>query len=253
MTEEEKSKDVTLNEISKNIKEYENYLLNKKGETSSLNDEENKLKREIAKLESDIIAEERRIKLEEEAKSKAEAKERRIKLEKEAKAKRETKNKELNSKKEKLKKVSDKVAKATKTRLQWPSDATYISSPFGWRIRPIYGGWGFHNGIDIAGPINTNIYAAEDGYVESVRHMYGDYGNVIVIDYGNGLKTLYAHLNSFLVSQGQRVKRGQHIAEMGSTGYSTGSHLHFEVRINGKRVILFLILNIKYKNCYIKF
>lgn len=229
LTEEEKSKDETLSKISDDIKEYENYLFTKKDETSSLNDEENKLKKEIAKLEADIIAEERRIELEKEAKAKAE-KEVKVKAEK------NSKEKELSSKRKELKKVTNKVAKVTKTRLQWPTDATYISSPFGWRIRPIYGGWGFHNGIDIAGPINTNIYSAEDGVVESVRHMYGDYGNVLLIDHGNGVKTLYAHLNSFLVSKGQRVKRGQHIAEMGTTGYSTGSHLHFEARINGKRV-----------------
>ena len=111
------------------------------------------------------------------------------------------------------------------TRLLWPTDAKRISQYYTWR----------HGGIDIAGPSGTAIYAAEEGIVEVAGWNRGGYGYYIIIDHGGGLKTLYAHSSKLHVAAGDRVERGQHIANVGSTGRSTGPHLHFEVRIRGGR------------------
>ncbi|MEG2381178.1 MAG: M23 family metallopeptidase [Oscillospiraceae bacterium] len=101
-----------------------------------------------------------------------------------------------------------------------------ISSPFGER-------WGRkHTGIDIAGCDNTDIFAADAGVVVYAGEM-GGYGNYVKIDHENGSVTAYGHCNSLLVKDGERVKRGQVIASMGSTGNSTGTHLHFEIKKNG--------------------
>lgn len=111
----------------------------------------------------------------------------------------------------------------TGTKLLWPAGVRRISQYFGWR----------HTGLDIAGPVGTPIYAAEDGVVETAGWNSGGYGNYIIINHGDGLRTLYGHASKLFVSRGEKVTRGQVIMAMGSTGRSTGSHLHFEVRING--------------------
>ena len=90
----------------------------------------------------------------------------------------------------------------------------------------------FHKGIDIGALYGANIVAAEGGTVISAEWS-GSYGNVVIVGHGNGLSTLYAHCSSLLVSKGAAVSKGQVIAKIGSTGYSTGNHLHFEVRLNG--------------------
>lgn len=112
---------------------------------------------------------------------------------------------------------------------QWPSDAKHISSNFGYRIHPIYKTSRMHEGIDISG--GGRILASEAGVVTRANH-HSTYGNLIIIDHGNGLSTRYAHLKDFKIKTGQKVSRGQHIATMGTTGLSTGIHLHFEVREN---------------------
>lgn len=92
-----------------------------------------------------------------------------------------------------------------------------------------------HKAIDICGPEGTPIYAGEAGVVTEAGYM-GSYGNYVTISHGNGYSTLYAHCSALFVSVGQKVVRGEHIAAMGSTGNSTGSHVHFEVRVNGARI-----------------
>ncbi len=108
-----------------------------------------------------------------------------------------------------------------------------ISSPFGWRIHPIWGTRKLHTGIDIPAPFGTPIIAVADGVVIEAGWK-GGYGNCVMIDHGSGVITLYAHNQKLLVHAGQKVRAGTQISEMGSTGDSTGSHLHFEVRHNGE-------------------
>jgi murein DD-endopeptidase MepM/ murein hydrolase activator NlpD len=112
--------------------------------------------------------------------------------------------------------------------LMWPVSGP-VTSPFGWR-------WGrMHEGIDIAVPTGTPVHAAQSGRVIIAGWM-GGYGNLVVIDHGGGLSTAYGHNSSFAVSSGASVSQGQVVAYAGSTGNSTGSHVHFEVRVNGSPV-----------------
>lgn len=110
-----------------------------------------------------------------------------------------------------------------------------FTSGFGVRSDPFQGRAAMHGGIDLAGPVGTDIYATADGVVGR-SEWAGGYGNLIELNHGKGIQTRYGHLSRALVSAGQRVKRGDLIARMGSTGRSTGSHLHYEVRIDGKAV-----------------
>ena len=116
----------------------------------------------------------------------------------------------------------------------WPVTGT-ITSPFGWRSNPFGGAPDFHPGLDIAAPTGTTVTAAASGTV-IMAQWYGGYGNYISIDHGGGYSTGYGHLSAIYVANGQTVSRGQAIGAVGSTGASTGPHLHFEVRINGKAV-----------------
>ncbi len=116
----------------------------------------------------------------------------------------------------------------------WPVTGT-ITSPFGWRSNPFGGSPEFHQGLDIAAPTGTTVTAAAGGTV-IMAQWYGGYGNYILVDHGGGYSTGYGHLSAIYVSNGQSVKRGQAIGAVGSTGASTGPHLHFEVRIDGKPV-----------------
>lgn len=127
------------------------------------------------------------------------------------------------------------VSRAVHARFVWPTVGEF-SSAYGYR-------WGrIHAGIDIANDIGTSIRAARAGRVSSAGWQSG-YGYTIVIDHSNGYSTLYAHLNDFAISQGQYVQTGQMIGYMGSTGNSTGPHLHFEVRVNDKPVNPMSFLN----------
>jgi murein DD-endopeptidase MepM/ murein hydrolase activator NlpD len=116
-----------------------------------------------------------------------------------------------------------------------PAAVMLMSSGFGYRSDPFTGGGAMHAGLDFKGPIGTPILAAAEGKVTSAGNQ-GGYGNCIEITHANGLVTRYAHLSGFNVSLGQKVARGVQIARMGSTGRSTGSHLHFEVRLNGQAI-----------------
>lgn len=110
-----------------------------------------------------------------------------------------------------------------------------LSSPFGMRIHPVTRKKKMHNGIDIAAPIGTPILAAEAGVVTTASNLRG-YGLVVYVQHNDEYETRYAHCSKFHVGVGDRVTKGQLIAEIGNTGLSTGPHLHFEIRINGKPV-----------------
>lgn len=111
-----------------------------------------------------------------------------------------------------------------------------FTSGFGVRSDPFRGRAALHPGVDLAAPLGTPVYATADGTVDRAEWNNGGYGNMVEIDHGHGIQTRYGHLSRYIVSDGQHVKRGQLIAYMGSTGRSTGSHLHYEVRLDGKAV-----------------
>lgn len=113
----------------------------------------------------------------------------------------------------------------------WPTTGV-VTSPYGLR----WGGTDFHPGIDIANDMGTPIVATADGVVEYAGWNSGGYGNMVDINHGNGILTRYGHASQVVVSVGQQVKRGQLIAYMGSTGFSTGPHVHYEVHVSGQRV-----------------
>ena len=115
--------------------------------------------------------------------------------------------------------------------MRWPCNGP-VTSGYGWRVHPIFGTRKFHTGLDLGVGYGTSIKAADSG---NVIHSgwCGGYGYTVIIDHGNGNSTLYAHCSRLYVSRGQAVSKGQSIAAVGSTGYSTGPHLHFEVRVNG--------------------
>jgi murein DD-endopeptidase MepM/ murein hydrolase activator NlpD len=118
-----------------------------------------------------------------------------------------------------------------------PLDSLVTASPFGYRVSPITGGYGeFHRGQDFVAQCGTAVHAAASGTVTfSGWHPFGG-GNRVVIDHGNGLETTYNHLSSSNVQVGQKVTRGETVAMSGTTGASTGCHLHFEVMVNGEVV-----------------
>lgn len=118
--------------------------------------------------------------------------------------------------------------------MMWPIVGP-ITSEFGWRTHPIFGGSKFHSGVDIGGDYGMEIRAARGGVVSHSGWIDG-YGNTVMIDHGGGLVTLYGHNQSLAVEVGQKVRQGQVIAYCGSTGNSTGPHCHFEVRKNGEPV-----------------
>ena len=119
----------------------------------------------------------------------------------------------------------------------WPlSTGGTLTSNYGYRIHPISGVRKMHTGIDLAAPAGTPILAAESGTVSLVRKLGTGYGWYVVVSHGSNISTLYAHMSSIIVSQGQAVSRGQKLGGVGTTGSSTGNHLHFEVRVNGAHV-----------------
>jgi murein DD-endopeptidase MepM/ murein hydrolase activator NlpD len=119
-------------------------------------------------------------------------------------------------------------------QLLWPA-AGPVTSGFGYRTHPIFGDRRLHTGIDIGAPYGAPVFASDSGVVVFAGVMSG-YGNAVVVDHGGGLATTYNHLSSFSVGNGSSVGRGQNIAAVGCTGYCTGTHLHFEVRVNGNPV-----------------
>lgn len=134
-----------------------------------------------------------------------------------------------------------KIAERTKTKIQIVGSTGSIDWPLRGRITSVYGrrkspfsrGWHMHTGLDIAAPYGETIRAADGGEVISAG-WWGGYGKAVVIDHGKKISTVYGHMSRIYVQSGNSVKKGQIIGLVGSTGYSTGPHLHFEVRVNGK-------------------
>ena len=112
----------------------------------------------------------------------------------------------------------------------------WLSSPFGWRNDPISGRRAFHQGLDFAGPFRSDVVAVASGVVTRVERHFGNFGNMVEIDHGRGYATRYGHNEEILVSPGDKVSKGQTIALLGSSGRSTGPHVHFEVHLNGKAI-----------------
>ena len=117
-----------------------------------------------------------------------------------------------------------------------PASHVWLTSTFGFRYDPFNKGRRMHRGIDLAGKVGIKIYASGDGIVKSAEYNRHGYGKEILINHGFGYETIYAHLNKILVSKGDTITRGQLIGELGSTGRSTGPHLHYEIRLNRKAV-----------------
>lgn len=123
----------------------------------------------------------------------------------------------------------------------WPTEGK-ISSLFGMRLHPISKQNKFHEGVDIANLKSTDIIATADGTVEFSGKKSG-YGKAVIVNHGNGFKTLYAHASELIVSKGNTVKKGMLIAHMGSTGMSTGPHLHYEIRLNDEPIDPMMFVN----------
>ncbi|QZY57569.1 M23 family metallopeptidase [Crassaminicella profunda] len=130
----------------------------------------------------------------------------------------------------------DKKENLQEKEMLWPlPDYKKITSTFGKKVHPKFNKVKMHTGIDIAAPQGKVIVAATDGTVIKAGDL-GGYGNAIIIDHGNGLATMYGHCSELLVKEDTKVKKGDEIAKVGSTGFSTGPHLHFEVRKEGEPV-----------------
>lgn len=130
--------------------------------------------------------------------------------------------------------VSGGSAAGSTGSMIWPVHGV-ITSEYGWRTHPIFGTSKYHSGLDIGADYGDTIVAADGGTVIYAGWL-GGYGNAVIIDHGGGLTTLYGHNDSLLVGEGQQIGQGQAIALCGSTGYSTGPHCHFEVRVDGSPV-----------------
>ena len=117
-----------------------------------------------------------------------------------------------------------------------PISYTAFTSPFGWRTHPVYGGRRFHYGVDLAAPEGRPIYATRSGVVDTASYQAGGAGNYVQINHGDGYKSIYMHMTHYIVRPGQHVSQGQVIGYCGSTGGSTGSHLHFGISYNGTYV-----------------
>lgn len=118
----------------------------------------------------------------------------------------------------------------------WPTPGyTTITSEYGMRTHPVTGAYKLHTGVDIGAPLESSFVAAANGIVSKATFSPA-YGNMVIIDHGGGVQTLYAHGNEIMVQVGQTVSAGTEILKVGSTGYSTGPHAHFEIRINGQTV-----------------
>ena len=144
---------------------------------------------------------------------------------------------------EEAKALADEIKNMTNPEVEyvggayvWPVPSSrYLTSEFGWRLHPIFNTWKYHSGTDIAASHGANVLACASGTV-ILSEYYGGYGECIIIDHGGGITSLYGHLSQRLVSVGQEVSGGELIGYIGSTGWSTGPHLHLEFTVNGELV-----------------
>jgi murein DD-endopeptidase MepM/ murein hydrolase activator NlpD len=144
---------------------------------------------------------------------------------------------DLTEAEDKLKKYIDSVPTV------WPVNGR-LCDKYGYRIHPIYKRRIFHEGVDISAPYGTSIKATASGTVK-LAGSYGGYGNAIIIDHGYGISTLYGHASKLLVKKGQKVNKGDIIARVGSTGISTGPHLHYEIHLYGNHIDPLIYLDSK--------
>ena len=145
------------------------------------------------------------------------------------------KTEQFNKQQELLQNQGQTVVSGSGSFMAPLSGTRYVTSGFGWRVHPIFGDNRFHAGVDISASAGEPIYAADSGTVQTAVYS-ASYGNYVVVNHGNGYTTLCAHMSSMAVSSGQTVSKGQVIGYVGSTGWSTGPHLHYEVAYNGTRV-----------------
>lgn len=144
--------------------------------------------------------------------------------------------KKLQAEEEARRRAANQTVSKAPGAYSWPCPASRtVTSNYGYRIHPISGVKKLHAGIDIGASYGSAVTASAGGTVIMSQY-YGGYGNCIIIDHGGGVSTLYAHMSSLVAKKGQTVSAGQSIGKVGSTGNSTGNHLHFEVRINGSTV-----------------
>jgi len=116
------------------------------------------------------------------------------------------------------------------------NELQHMSSDYGIRKHPIYGFWRMHHGIDFVAPSGTSIYSTADGVIYKVRKSRHGYGNQVIIKHSNDYKTRYAHLDNITVIKGQHINKGHIIGTLGTSGLSTGPHLHYEILSNGKNI-----------------
>ncbi len=128
--------------------------------------------------------------------------------------------------------LNDQVSLSRATPKGWPTKG-WLTSYFGMRKSPFTGRRVMHEGLDIAANIGTPVIATADGVVARISYSSSGYGKMVVIDHGYGYRTIFGHNSRILVKAGQHIKRGEVIAKVGNTGRSTGSHLHYELRLNG--------------------
>ncbi len=142
----------------------------------------------------------------------------------------------VDARDESLSKIEAKILQQSVLKDMLPNSspvaAGFNSSSYGWRIDPFNGSKAFHEGLDFPAATGTAIHAAADGIVSMAEHSPA-YGNIVKVEHGSGLETRYAHASKLLVKVGERVAKGQAVALVGSTGRSTGPHLHYEIRFNG--------------------
>ena len=212
-------------EVQQQRKEVKALVADKKSQIKEYEASIKKKKSLISAYEKQIDQQEKKIiQLEEEARKKAEE---------EAKAKQES---NTASSSDTSTSSSSSSSNSSGSGFTWPAPSSHtITSPYGYRTHPILGTKKFHSGIDIVSSYGSSIVAADSGTVIAASYN-SSMGNYVMIDHGGGITTVYMHASSLLVSSGQKVSKGQQIARVGSTGRSTGPHLHFSVMKNGSYV-----------------